>query len=302
MSISNDNIDNLAQTFFITLVFTSLLSDSYIVFTDFMKNNFIKKKIKHVKKMFDVFTGLAFNNYKNDKDGNIIINNKTDPSTNPFDLEVSDDEDDILFDDDEIIQSLVDPLNSDKLKCDKELEKYTENNSIIEEHDSNKNSTEKEKIIIDDQHDIKNSENILNTCYAKNLLEDEVTNNNIIQDQEIKNNSENINSKKEKNNFREKSEKNKELKINITNPNSVKIEKNEKNEQVLSRLVEKKINEKDKKDKKLNNNNENIKDIDTDNEYLSKVKIAPKDRIIQNIDIIESENKSMRKKKEKNKN
>ena len=46
----------------------------------------------------------------------------------------------------------------------------------------------------------------------------------------------------------------------------------------------------------------NIKDIDTDNEYLSKVKIAPKDRIIQNIDIIESENKSMRKKKEKNKN
>ena len=123
MSISNDNIDNLAQTFFITLVFTSLLSDSYIVFTDFMKNNFIKKKIKHVKKMFDVFTGLAFNNYKNDKDGNIIINNKTDPSTNPFDLEVSDDEDDILFDEDEIIQSLVDPLNSDKSKCDKELVK-----------------------------------------------------------------------------------------------------------------------------------------------------------------------------------
>lgn len=299
MSNSNDNIDNLAQTFFITLVFTSLLSDSYIVCTDFMKNNFIKKKIKHVKKIFDVFTGLALNNYKNDEDGNIIIDNKTTPSTNPFDLEVSDDEDDILFDDDEIIQSLIDPLNSDKLKCDKELEKYTENNSIIEEHDSNKNSTEKEKIIIDDQHDIKNSENILNTCYAKNLLEDEVTNNNIIQDQEIKNNSENINSKKEKNNFREKSEKNKELKINITNPNSVKIEKNEKNEQVLSRLVEKKINEKDKKDKKLNNNNENIKDIDTDNEYLSKVKIAPKDRIIQNIDIIESENKSMRKKKEK---
>ena len=242
MSNSNDNIDNLAQTFFITLVFTSLLSDSYIVCTDFMKNNFIKKKIKHVKKIFDVFTGLALNNYKNDEDGNIIIDNKTTPSTNPFDLEVSDDEDDILFDDDEIIQSLVDPLNSDKLKCDKELEKYTENNSIIEEHDSNKNSTEKEKIIIDDQHDIKNSENILNTCYAKNLLEDEVTNNNIIQDQEIKNNSENINSKKEKNNFREKSEKNKELKINITNPNSVKIEKNEKNEQVLSRLVEKKIN------------------------------------------------------------
>jgi hypothetical protein len=61
----------------------------------------------------------------------------------------------------------------------------------------------------------------------------------MIHHEEIKNNSENINIKKEKNNFQEKSEKNKELKINITNPNSVKIEKNEKNEQVLSKLVEK---------------------------------------------------------------
>jgi hypothetical protein len=100
MSNSNDNIDNLAQTFFVTLVFTSLLSDSYIVCSDFMKNDFIKKKLNYAKKIFNIVTGLSFNKYKNDEDGNIIIDNKV--STNPFDIDMTedDDDDDILIGDD----------------------------------------------------------------------------------------------------------------------------------------------------------------------------------------------------------
>ena len=50
MSSSNENIDKLAQSFFLVLIFCSLLSDSYIMFENFIKNDYIKKKNKLFQK------------------------------------------------------------------------------------------------------------------------------------------------------------------------------------------------------------------------------------------------------------
>ena len=77
-------MDNLAQSFFVGLIFCSLLSDSYIIYNDILKNNYIKKKVNYVKKIYDVVVGISCNNYKNDNNGNIIIDFENIKSTNPF--------------------------------------------------------------------------------------------------------------------------------------------------------------------------------------------------------------------------
>jgi len=50
----NDNIDNLAFSFFSLLTFCSLLSDSYIIINSFLKNNYVKKKINNIKNISKV--------------------------------------------------------------------------------------------------------------------------------------------------------------------------------------------------------------------------------------------------------
>lgn len=78
-----DNIDNLAFAFFASLAICSILNDSYTIFNNFLKNNYVKKKLNYCKKIKTVIFGLLFNQYENDKEGNIIIDEKI--STNPFD-------------------------------------------------------------------------------------------------------------------------------------------------------------------------------------------------------------------------
>ena len=73
---SSDTIDSIAQSIFVTLIFCSLVSDSYIMFDNFLKNNYIKKKIHYCNKIYQIIIGLSFNNYKKDKKGNIIISNE----------------------------------------------------------------------------------------------------------------------------------------------------------------------------------------------------------------------------------
>jgi len=70
---SIESIDRLAQGFFISLVFCSLMSDSYITIHNFIKNDYIKKKINYLNKIYKVVVCLTFNNYKDDNEGNIII-------------------------------------------------------------------------------------------------------------------------------------------------------------------------------------------------------------------------------------
>lgn len=73
---SSDTIDSIAQSIFVTLIFCSVVSDSYIMFDNFLKNNYIKKKINYCNKIYQIIIGLSFNNYKKDKKGNIIISNE----------------------------------------------------------------------------------------------------------------------------------------------------------------------------------------------------------------------------------
>jgi hypothetical protein len=70
---NTQNIDKLAQSFFIVLVFCSVASDSYIFMNNILKNSYVKKKINYVKKMYKIARGLTLQNYVNDEEGNIII-------------------------------------------------------------------------------------------------------------------------------------------------------------------------------------------------------------------------------------
>ena len=105
--IKNDHIDNLAFSFFSLLTFCSILSDSYIVINNFFKNDAVKKKINYFNKVFKVVVGLSFKKYKNDNDGNIIIDNNETISTNPFDeldSDISSIDENYVSDDTEEIQ------------------------------------------------------------------------------------------------------------------------------------------------------------------------------------------------------
>jgi len=73
---SSQNIDNIAQSFFIVLIFCSLVSDSYLLFDNFIKNDYIKKKVNYCKKIYKINVDLFLNNYEKDDEGNIIINKK----------------------------------------------------------------------------------------------------------------------------------------------------------------------------------------------------------------------------------
>jgi hypothetical protein len=73
---ASQNIDNIAQSFFIVLIFCSLVSDSYLLFDNFIKNDYIKKKVNYCKKIYKITVDLFFNNYEKDNEGNIIINKK----------------------------------------------------------------------------------------------------------------------------------------------------------------------------------------------------------------------------------
>jgi hypothetical protein len=70
---NTESIDKLAQSFFIVLVFCSMASDSYIFIENLLKNNYIKKRINYAKNIYKVVRGLTLNNYVNDNDGNIVI-------------------------------------------------------------------------------------------------------------------------------------------------------------------------------------------------------------------------------------
>jgi seryl-tRNA synthetase len=73
---SNDNIDNLAQSFFITLIFCALLNDSYSIINNFFNTEYIQKKMKYGNHIFTAVKYIFTNDYEKDKRGNIIIKKK----------------------------------------------------------------------------------------------------------------------------------------------------------------------------------------------------------------------------------
>jgi len=69
-----NDIDNLAQSFFIVLIVCSLMNDSYVVVNNLLNNTYIKKKVNYSNKIYKIAKNMIFNNYEKDKEGNIIIN------------------------------------------------------------------------------------------------------------------------------------------------------------------------------------------------------------------------------------
>ena len=70
---SNDNIDNLAQSFFITLIFCALLNDSYSIINNFFNTEYIQKKMKYGNYILTAIKYIFTNDYEKDKRGNIVI-------------------------------------------------------------------------------------------------------------------------------------------------------------------------------------------------------------------------------------
>lgn len=107
--MSSDNIDRIAFIFFSALTFCAIMNDSYSLFNNLFKNNYVKKKMNNLNKIRKVFIGLLFNNYTNDNEGNIIIEEDVklnNISKNPFD-----DDDDEYYVDYEIINNNNDKVN-----------------------------------------------------------------------------------------------------------------------------------------------------------------------------------------------
>ena len=182
-----DNIDNLAFAFFASLAICSILNDSYTIFNNFLKNNYVKKKLNYCKKIKTVIFGLLFNQYENDKEGNIIIDEKI--STNPFDegnnigenVEIDEDgEDGEDGEDDEINENVenneVSILNKNvevsevSIENDNEDDNENEKNNIIilkeEIQIISNNLSEKKDNIINSEEE---KDNIINSEEKKNI-------------------------------------------------------------------------------------------------------------------------------------
>jgi len=69
----SDNIDNLAQSFFVVLIFCSVLNDSYSIMNNFFNNDHVQKKMKYYNDVYTAVKHIFVNNYENDSDGSIII-------------------------------------------------------------------------------------------------------------------------------------------------------------------------------------------------------------------------------------
>jgi hypothetical protein len=104
----SENINNLAFSFFSGLVICSILSDSYIILNNFLKNNYIKKKINYFKNIYRIIIGLSLNSFKNDDNGDIIIQESENKSTNPFDEDYDDSLDNLLKKIDELDSNIID--------------------------------------------------------------------------------------------------------------------------------------------------------------------------------------------------
>lgn len=69
----SDNIDNLAQSFFIVLIFCSVLNDSYSIMNNYFNNEHVQKKMKYYNNVYTVAKNILTKNYESDSDGTIII-------------------------------------------------------------------------------------------------------------------------------------------------------------------------------------------------------------------------------------
>ena len=120
----DNSIDKVAQGFFISLLVCSFINDSYIIIDNLFKNKHVKKKVNHINHLYKVVSNIAFNNYKNDEEGNIIIDDS-----------IKDDEDNDSIKDEEDNDSIKDEKDNESphKEDNKELQELNEklNNELI---------------------------------------------------------------------------------------------------------------------------------------------------------------------------
>ena len=193
----SENINNLAFSFFSGLVICSILSDSYIILNNFLKNNYIKKKINYFKNIYKIIIGLTLNSFKNDDNGNIIIEESENKSTNPFDEDYDDSLDNLLEKINELDTNIINNEeilkleqinNLDTIIISKDLNNEDINNEDINNQDINNEDINNEDI---NNEDINNEDIIIDS--KQEIIDEKLKENiNSANDVKLTNNNENI--------------------------------------------------------------------------------------------------------------
>ncbi len=273
--MSDDNIDRIAFIFFSALTFCALMNDSYSFIHNFFKNDYVKKKVNNINKIKKVFFGLLCNNYNNDEEGNIIIEESNQNDTilkNPFD---DCDEDYDNYDDEEIINMYLNENNEEKIISEiqenldekKELveEKLDESDILSEDEELIEENSDKSEVLIQE-----NLENDLKIYCAENVK--------ILK--ENKEDEKEDTKKDEKEDTKEDEENTKE----DNNDEIINHEDYEKNMEYDNITILKKPKKNNKKEENKENNKETNKEINKENK-------KKKEKIIKEI-IIKKPNKN----------
>ena len=188
--MSDDNIDKIAFIFFSALTFCALMNDSYSLIHNFFKNDYVKKRMNNMNKIKKVFFGLLFNNYKDDEEGNIIIEEedlvKNTNLKNPFDDDDNDEDDYDIVDDEDIVNMYV---NENKVNTVEELKLETNKNNLKDEEllEEISNDYLKNKKLLED---ISNDEFKILSIDNIKINKDELNNEEVKEVEEIKINNE----------------------------------------------------------------------------------------------------------------
>jgi hypothetical protein len=194
---SDTEINNLAQSIFIVLSFCSVISNVVICSDKLLENN---KNFKKINSTYNILKEYFFNNYKEDKDGNIIIENDLiiNKPIIPNSIEIEKEIKEIInyksppvsFKSDKVKKEINDFLNdSDTEDINKKLEIKNDNN--------NDNDKFKNKNIFKDnifKDDILNDNNIIkdkNNIQIKHKKKESNSNKNIDKNEKRKNKDKN---------------------------------------------------------------------------------------------------------------
>jgi hypothetical protein len=234
----DNSIDKVAQGFFISLLVCSFINDSYIIIDNLFKNKHVKKKVNHLSHVYKVVSNIAFNNYKNDEEGNIIID---DPSKDEEDNDSIDEEDN------KELEELNEKLNNELIHQEEKIESHE---SISESPVQEKEEQAQESILELHIQEEQVQETVeLLAQYGSNPFSDAELH------QCVKHKSKNT--QKSKNEIHNNSNINNSLKSHsqeiLNNEENKQLNRKNKDSQILNKNIKEKITKKNKS--KKNNDN-----------------------------------------------
>jgi hypothetical protein len=161
---SDTEINNLAQSSFIVLLFCSIISNVVIYSDKILENNEINKNFKKINNTYTVLKQYFSNNYKEDDSGNIIFEKNDNKVPDPPDSKKIEKEIKELINYQSpppsvsLKKEIDDFLNSDDEDEKSTLKHKTNDNVLNHYHKSNKNKDE--KIKHEKKHKKKDDKNI----------------------------------------------------------------------------------------------------------------------------------------------